>query len=263
MAEASPAPSLRGNMTGQTTERTPRYVQLSDVLIGRIRAGTYDLGSLLPTEVELCEEFSVSRHTVREALRRLIGAGLVKRRQGSGSQVVATDPHQTYVHEMRSLAGLFQYAADTRFRIGSIDEAVPDADEARALGGAGLAPWLIVKGLRADPADGSAICVSTVFIAKAFASIAEDLRRHQGAIYSLIESRFGVEVADVEQEITAVPMPPASARALGLTRKTWAVQVLRRYRDARGTLILASVNHHPAERFSYTMHLKREGRGPA
>jgi len=97
-------------------------------------------------------------------------------------------------------------------------------------------------------------------IARAFAGIGAELRSRKGAIYLLIETRFGVNIADVEQAITAHPIPPAAARALGLSRKDWAVRVVRRYRDATGTLLLASVNDHPAERFSYTMHLRQEER---
>lgn len=237
----------------------PRYMQVADALAARIAAGDQSVGDFLPTEVELCEEFAVSRHTVREALRQLIDAGLVKRRQGSGSQVVATAPHQAYVHEMRSLAGLFQYAADTRFRIDRIGVSV-HAD-APSLDGRETEPWLVVEGLRLDPAKSAPICVSTVYIDRAFAEIADELKHHHGAIYPMIEARFGVEVADVEQEISALPMPADAGRALGVSRKAWAVRVVRRYRDASGRLMLASVNFHPADRFSYSMHLRREGRG--
>jgi GntR family transcriptional regulator len=244
------------------TPRAPRYVQVSEALSARIAGGLYALGAFLPTENELCTEFSISRHTAREALRRLIDAGLVRRRQGSGTEVVATRAHRAYVHQMRSLAGLFQYAADTTFRIDRIERTRPPRDGAPDLDGREREQWLIVEGLRIDPADGKAICFSTVFVSDEFAGIAADLERHTGAIYPMIEARFGVEVSDVEQEITSPPMPAAAARALGVSRKVWAVRVVRRYRDGEGRLMLVSVNHHPGDRFSYTMNLKQEGRGP-
>lgn len=237
----------------------PRYLQVSEALEAAIADGRYPVGGLLPTEIELCDTFSVSRHTVREALRRLTDAGLVQRRQGSGSQVIAAHRYGTYVHAMRSLGELFQYAADTRFRIDDIREVVPDPAEAPGVGRPGEV-WLIVRGLRLDKDEGP-ICWSDVFIARSFAGIAGELRGHQGAIYSLIEARFGVQVADVDQEITALPMPAGPGAALNVSRKAWAVRVIRRYRDAAGALMLASVNHHPADRFSYSMRLKREGRG--
>jgi DNA-binding GntR family transcriptional regulator len=65
----------------------------------------------------------------------------------------------------------------------------------------------------------------------------------------------------VEQEISAMPITPQAARALGVSRKIWAVRVVRRYLDSSGELILVSVNDHPGDRFSYTMQLQRDQRG--
>ena len=50
-----------------------------------IVSGVLPVGSQLPTEEELCERFSVSRYTVREALRRLREDSLVSSRQGQGT----------------------------------------------------------------------------------------------------------------------------------------------------------------------------------
>ena len=248
-------------MTGAAlVARVPRYLQVSAALQQRIEAGDYPLGALLPTEIELCEAFAVSRHTVRDALRRLADAGFLQRRQGSGSQVVSLTRHRAYVQSMRSLNELFQYAADTRFRIDRMEMAVPDAALGVSLDGAALDPWLVVEGLRVDPAGDRPICWSSVLIHRAYAGVAGEVTSHGGAIYRLIEQRFGVEVVDVEQEITAAPMPVAAARAMAVSPKPWAVRVVRRYRDAAGGLMLVSVNHHSADRFSYTMHLRRDGR---
>ena len=52
-----------------------------------ITAGTFQPGSQLPTEAELCEILGVSRTVVREALRMLEDDGLVARRHGVGTFV--------------------------------------------------------------------------------------------------------------------------------------------------------------------------------
>jgi GntR family transcriptional regulator len=49
--------------------------------------GEFPVGTKLPNEEQLCERFSVSRVTVREAVRGLIEDGFVVRRQGSGTYV--------------------------------------------------------------------------------------------------------------------------------------------------------------------------------
>ncbi|HNT87118.1 MAG TPA: GntR family transcriptional regulator [Candidatus Hydrogenedentes bacterium] len=53
-------------------------------LVRNILEGVYGAGSRLPTERELAEQFNVSRHVVREALKRLEALGLVRIVQGSG-----------------------------------------------------------------------------------------------------------------------------------------------------------------------------------
>ena len=241
----------------------PRYAQVSDLLQRRIAAGNYAVGGLLPTELDLCQEFGISRHTVREALRRLAEAGFVQRRQGSGSQVISANPKGGYVHSMRSLNELFQYAADTRLRVDRVAQGVPDAALGAVLGDAAGQDWVIVEGLRLDAAGRVPICASIILINQAFAGIVPDFATLTGAIYRRIEDRYGVIVDRVEQDIRAMPISAEAAAKLGVSRRIWAVQVVRRYLDAAGMLMLVSVNDHPGDRFSYSMQLQKDGRGRA
>lgn len=246
----------------QADSGLPRYYQVSNILARRIEEGTYSVGALLPTEVELCEEFDISRYTVREALRRLSEAGLVRRRQGSGTQIIAAHANANYVHSMRSLSELFQYAADTVLTIDLLEERVPSLEYARHFGDRAGENWLYFEGVRRDQSGATPICFSRVFIDQRFSAIRPDLKDSSGAIYRLIESRYKVRVEDVEQEIRAVPISKHSARMLGVSSRDMAVQVVRRYMGGDGRLILVSINEHPSERFSYTMHLRREaGKG--
>ena len=238
----------------------PRYRQIADLLRQRIEAGVYPVGTQLPTESELCATFDISRHTAREALRRLAEAGLIQRKQGSGSLVIAAESAGGYVHAMRSLNELFQYAVDTSLRVAEAGTCVPGPDFAADLGPEGAAAeWVSVEGLRMDAAGLVPICHVTIFVNRDFAAIAPDLPQVRGAIYSEIEARFGVEVAEVEQVIRVQPVPAVAAAALGLRARTVAVRVTRRYLDADGRLLIASINWHPPERFSYSMRLRREG----
>src|SRR3546814_15374854 len=60
----------------------PRYLEVADALLADIMAGQFPVGTMLPTEIELCGRFDVRRFTVRQALRRLDEMGLVSRRHG-------------------------------------------------------------------------------------------------------------------------------------------------------------------------------------
>ena len=62
--------------------------QLFLVLHDEIIRGAVDPGDALPTEQSLCEQFGVSRITVRRALADLADEGLIERRHGVGSFVL-------------------------------------------------------------------------------------------------------------------------------------------------------------------------------
>lgn len=70
----------------------PLYQQVFLVLREAIREGKYPVGSALPSEAELCRQYRVSRITLRRALGHLQQAGLIERRQGSGTFVQRSAP---------------------------------------------------------------------------------------------------------------------------------------------------------------------------
>src|SRR5208283_3350710 len=77
----------RGLMTSlDVSDPMPLWAQLAIELRRRLAAGEFD--ARFPTEAELVGTFGVSRATVREAIRRLRGEGLLDARRGSGTFVV-------------------------------------------------------------------------------------------------------------------------------------------------------------------------------
>jgi GntR family transcriptional regulator len=85
----------------------PMYQQIAEDLRKRITLGAtlepdsddpaaFKPGSQLPTELELCDAYSASRNTIRDAVKRLISQGLIVTRPGQGTFVTrAIDPFVT------------------------------------------------------------------------------------------------------------------------------------------------------------------------
>lgn len=65
--------------------------QIVDAVSDRIRSGELRPGDRVPSDVQLVQEFGVSRPTVAKALQELQAAGLVKRRVGAGTFVLRND----------------------------------------------------------------------------------------------------------------------------------------------------------------------------
>ena len=72
------------------TKAITAYKQLADALRNDILEHVLQPGEKLPSERRLCEQFSASRITVRQALQLLSDERLISRRQGSGTYVSAT-----------------------------------------------------------------------------------------------------------------------------------------------------------------------------
>ncbi len=62
-----------------------KYIRLANILRETIFQSTGSGIYKLPSESELCEQYHMSRQTVRTALRLLTEEGLIEKRQGSGS----------------------------------------------------------------------------------------------------------------------------------------------------------------------------------
>ncbi|GEM79957.1 GntR family transcriptional regulator [Vibrio superstes] len=67
--------------------RLPMYRQIADAIREKISTGEYKVGEALPTEAQLREEFSVSRVTVRQAIKLLVESEELESIQGSGTYV--------------------------------------------------------------------------------------------------------------------------------------------------------------------------------
>jgi len=79
-----------------STVNSPRRVRLKRDLVSMelrdaIREGRYGRGAMLPGELELAQQFDVSRGTIRQALQELSEERLIETRSGVGSFVLFDD----------------------------------------------------------------------------------------------------------------------------------------------------------------------------
>ena len=70
-------------------EFEPAYRKVAAALLERITDRTLSAGDRLPPELELARQFGVNRSTVREALRELESAGMLRRHRGSKLMMVS------------------------------------------------------------------------------------------------------------------------------------------------------------------------------
>jgi GntR family transcriptional regulator len=67
--------------------KIPLYYQLYEILLRRIKNGTWQPDDMLPSEAELVDQYDLSRATVRQAFDMLVNQGWIYRRRGQGTFV--------------------------------------------------------------------------------------------------------------------------------------------------------------------------------
>lgn len=68
------------------------YRDIADDIKKKIFHETYAVGSMIPTENELSEQYSVSKITVRNAVEILVGEGYLLKQSGKGTFVISNRP---------------------------------------------------------------------------------------------------------------------------------------------------------------------------
>ncbi|GKS76957.1 GntR family transcriptional regulator [Acidovorax sp. SUPP950] len=240
----------------------PRYALVARHLSERIAAGEYVVGALLPTELELCDRYGVSRHTVRAAISELQQSGLVSRRKKVGTRVEAATPNAHYQQTLASLDDLVQFGATHVREVRRIEEVVLDRELAAELGCAAGSRCLAIASLRRDGAAPHLPIAWTVVYVDAARFDARELAEHVRAapdvlVSSLLEAQYGLRIAKVRQDIVGALVPESLAEELQAPAGSAALKIVRRYVDTGGELMDVSVTLHPASRYTLSMQLTR------
>ncbi|NUA31487.1 GntR family transcriptional regulator [Cupriavidus basilensis] len=240
----------------------PRHAELTKALIHDITSGVYPVGSSLPGELELAEKHGVSRGTVRVALMRIQELGLVSRKKRAGTRVEAAAPRSSeYMPKLSTIDELVQYGAATQRVIHGAREIVLDIELATRLGCPPGSRWLHIETSRTNPeAPSHPLSWSDVYVMAADgAKIRKLLKTDPGLISELVGKTTGRLVKEVRQTVRAVGVPAALAEVLGTAPDAHALEFVRRYFDQSDRLFEVVVSLHPADRFTYSTVLQRQG----
>ena len=224
----------------------------------RIATGDLRPGLRLPGEPALAAEQGVSRVTVRRALDRLAGEGLVRRRAGAGtfvadamlSPVVAADLADVFAH-------LKAMGRRTGVRLLSFGYAVPPEPVAHALG---LAPReRTQRSVRVRLIEGEAFSHLTTHVPERIGVTYAEAELATTPLLSLLE-RSGIVADRASQAISATLAGPDAAAALGVEVGAALLSLTRVVTDAQG----AGVEHLHAlyrpDRFAFHLDLTPQRR---
>jgi len=181
------------------TSPVPLWAQLVDDCERRLGAGEFS--AQFPGEHELCREYDVSRHTVREALRRLRDRGVLDSGRGRVTKV----RHDRIEQSLGALYSLFrEVEARGMVQRSSVlargEVAAPDI--ARRLGLPEDEPLLHLARLRY--ADEEPLAVDRAWLPLSLAAPLLDVDFSHSGLYDELEARAGIRLTGGRETITAV-----------------------------------------------------------
>lgn len=233
----------------------PRYHQVYVVLRQQILEGFYAPDRPMPGEHELGALFSVSRITIRRALDRLEGEGLVTRSQGRGTFAQAPMAVAPLRANLRGLLeNLLAMGLQTKVRLIEFGYVAAPPDVASQLGVAPSTP--VQKAVRVR-------CHGETPFSHLTTYVPEDVGRSYGEadlaerpLLALLE-RAGVTVTRADQSITAKLADTAAAPLLEVEVGAALLCVRRCVRDQNDRVVEYIEALYRPDRYEYHMTMSR------
>lgn len=200
----------------------PLWAQLEDDLQRRLAEGAFD--AAFPGEHELAEQYGVSRHTVREALRRLRASGVVDSTRGRGSSV----RHGSIEQPLGALYSLFRSVEATGVEQRSKVRVLEVRTAPLVAETLGLAPdteLVFLERLRL--ADGEPLAVDRSYLPR---EIGEPLLAghfEHTSLYGELARLTGIRLDGGRESITAMVADAATRRLLGIKADVAVLAVTR------------------------------------
>ena len=222
------------------------------VLRDRILRGGWRAGAALPSEERLCEQFGVSRITVRRALSDLQAQGLVERRHGLGTFVAEGVEAPAARPTLGFVDGLRRYAAGTEVEVIAVEHDVPPPDLAALLQ---LEPdGAALHAVRRRSRGGVVVMLTDAWIPARLGrriTVAELQRR---PLYEVLMAQ-GVRFGRVVQQIGAQVADPRQAGLLGTEVGAPLLRLVRLIHGLDGVPVQHLTALVPAERGSVLMEI--------
>lgn len=205
-------PAAKSHRPLDRTSAMPLWAQLLDELTRRVEAGDFAAG--VPGEHDLAQEYDVSRHTVREALRRMRDAGVLTSGRGRPTSVRAA-----MEQPLGSLYSLFREVEGRGMVQSSVvlaQDVVTDAEASAALGLASSTRLFHLERIRL--ADATPLAHDRVWLPASIAAPLMDADFSHAALYDELAVRCGVRVTGGHERIRAVVPAPQRRTQLDLPR---------------------------------------------
>lgn len=229
------------------------YYQLKEALIKRVKEKEWTVNTKIPTERELCELYSVSRITVRQALDAMEEEGYLYRKQGKGTFVTAPKLKQrlndfySFSEEIRKMG----FEPDTKILDFKIIESNDITSQNLEIGKGEKV--YAVKRLRL--ADKVPFTVETSYIPYEVAVGLTKEEVENNGLYNTLKNTFSIMPNEAIESFEAVLVPNEYALYLDVKKNSAALKI-ERTTKAKDRVVEYCESIIRGDRYKYTVYLK-------
>ena len=206
--------------------------QLREVLLEKLNSGEWKAGEMIPSEHELCEEYGVSRITVREVLKELVQSGYLKRKQGKGTFVSKPSVEATLVSNYSLSADLKQKGISSEFKLVSLSivDPSPSKKEFFELGDDDK----LVEIIRTRTIKDEIYAWEKAYVPEKYLKDLSEEEIQNKGLYPSIKERTGLYPIEAEEKMEAVICPAYVAKQMNLPTNTAVFKIKRNTKSMNG-----------------------------
>ncbi|AGM99876.1 trehalose operon repressor [Streptococcus iniae] len=232
-----------------------KYESIFKDLETKISKEVYAIDDFLPTEIELSKDYNVSRDTIRKALNLLAKAGLVKKQQGRGTQVIKHHHILFPISELTSYQELVSYFdMDSKTNVIAIDKLIVDPKMEKLTGFPTHS--LVWRVTRQRVVDGVASVLDIDYLDK---DIVPNMTREiaQISLYAFLEKDLKLSIDFALKEVTIDQVNDRDKILLDLGSDKHVVSVKSKVYLSNNKQFQFTESRHKLEKFKFVDFARR------
>ena len=234
--------------------KSPLYLQLRELIRGKIENGEYPPGTAIPSVGALAETYGIHRLSVRSAISALIGEGLLKSVQGKGIFVVG----EKLAKDLETAGGFEQTLKESAQRSETrllIKAARPAGTlYARYLGCSPHEPLFFVK--RLCLLEGGALSLEEAYVPQNLVPNLPDVDLNVFSLHQ-VYAFYGIRISRGEQSLSISRLDSAEARLLDVDAHRGVLTLQCVSYDAQGRAVEFARSHIRGDKCDFHVHFHR------
>lgn len=228
----------------------PKYYQIYEELLATIRRGDFGEGDRFPSDTELVKTFTVSRGTIREAVKLLIQQGFLVREQGKGTFVT----YQKITQDSDKLIGFTEVMAQNGIQASAkiieqkVVEPAPNIRQVMNLSEG----QKVVRIVRVRYGDKEPLIIERSFFLLSLFEPIMNMDLEKNSIFELIYKHTSTRLGFAVQRIEAIVAGQSESKLLKIDLGTPLLLMKRFIQTNNGTYFQYSEDVYRSDRITFT-----------